>query len=195
MRLIDADLFANNVKTWAENIRDFRSDNKCFFTEENILLESWGEIMNGNNLSDYSREQIEKNLKTVLTLEWLGVHIEDTKEITDEYGIPSKTVYYLSVPETSTIEVEDKELNKKIQSSDNLIALAKKEILDMLMDSCKDVFGDDEEFLEEVKNNTSDYFKFYAKVRKGEIWTKELGDAMVKKLTDEIHAASAYKEV
>ena len=37
MRLIDADLFANNVKTWAENIRDFRSDNKCFFTEENIL--------------------------------------------------------------------------------------------------------------------------------------------------------------
>ena len=151
--------------------------------------------MNGNNLSDYSREQIEKNLKTVLTLEWLGVHIEDTNEITDEYGIPSKTVYYLSVPETSTIEVEDKELNKKIQSSDNLIALAKKEILDMLMDSCKDVFGDDEEFLEEVKNNTSDYFKFYAKVRKGETWTKELGDAMVKKLTDEIHTASAYKEV
>lgn len=151
--------------------------------------------MNGNNLSDYSREQIEKNLKTVLTLEWLGVHIEDTKEITDEYGIPSKTVYYLSVPETSTIEVEDKELNKKIQSSDNLIALAKKEILDMLMNSCKDVFGDDEEFLEEVKNNTSDYFKFYAKVRKGETWTKELGDAMVKKLTDEIHTASAYKEV
>lgn len=101
----------------------------------------------------------------------------------------------MSVPETSTIEVENKELNKKIQSSDNLIALAKKEILDMLMDSCKDVFGDDEEFLEEVKNNTSDYFKFYAKVRKGETWTKELGDAMVKKLTDEIHTASAYKEV
>ena len=144
---------------------------------------------------DYSKEQIEKNLKTVLTLEWLGVHIEDTKEVTDEYGIPSKTVYYFSVPETSTIEVEDKELSKKIQSSDSLISLAKEEILDMLMDSYKDVFGDDEEFLEEVKNNTSDYFKFYAKVRKGETWTKELGDAMVKKLTDEIHAMSAYKEV
>lgn len=151
--------------------------------------------MNGNNLSDYSRKQIEKNLKTVLTLEWLGVHIEDTKEVTDEYGILSKTIYYLSVPETSTIEVEDKELNKKIQSSDSLISLAKKEILDMLIDSCKDVFGDDEEFLEEVKNNTSDYFKFYAKVRKGETWTKGLGDAMVKQLTNEIHAASAYKEV
>ena len=72
---------------------------------------------------DYSKEQIEKNLKTVLTLEWLGVHIEDTNEVTDEYGILSKTVYYLSVPETSTIEVEDKELSKKIQSSDSLISL------------------------------------------------------------------------
>ena len=144
---------------------------------------------------DYSKEQIEKNLKTVLTLEWLGVHIEDTKEVTDEYGILSKTVYYLSVPETSTIEVEDMELSKKIRSSDSLISLAKEEILDMLMDSCKDVFSDDEEFLEDVKNNTSDYFKFYAKVRKGETWTKELGDAMVKKLTDEIYAMSAYKEV
>ena len=37
MRTIDADLFKSNVKAWAENIRDFRSDNKCFFTEENVL--------------------------------------------------------------------------------------------------------------------------------------------------------------
>jgi len=37
VRTIDADLFKNNVKAWAENIRDFRSDNKCFFTEENVL--------------------------------------------------------------------------------------------------------------------------------------------------------------
>lgn len=37
LRVIDADLFASNIKAWAENIRDFRSDNKCFFTEENVL--------------------------------------------------------------------------------------------------------------------------------------------------------------
>lgn len=37
MRVIDADLLANNIKSWAENIRDIRNDNKCFFTEENIL--------------------------------------------------------------------------------------------------------------------------------------------------------------
>lgn len=37
LRTIDADLFKSNIKAWAENIRDIRSDNKCFFTEENIL--------------------------------------------------------------------------------------------------------------------------------------------------------------
>ena len=140
-------------------------------------------------LEGYSKEQIEKNLKTVLTLEWLGIHIEDTKETMD------KTIYYFSVPETSTIEVEDKELTKRIQSSDGLIALAKEEILNILLEACNDEFDDDKEFLEEIKNNTSDYFKFYAKVRTGEKWSKDLGDAMVKRLTDEIHAASAYKEV
>lgn len=146
-------------------------------------------------LEGYSREQIEKNLKAVLTLEWLGIHIEDTKEVTDKYGIPSKIIYYFSVPETSTIEVEDKELTKRIQSSDGLIALAKEEILNILLETCNDEFDDDKEFLEEIKNNTSDYFKFYAKVRTGEKWSKDFGDAMVKRLTDEIHAASAFKEV
>lgn len=37
MRTIDADLFKNNVKAWAENIKGVRSDNKCFFTEESVL--------------------------------------------------------------------------------------------------------------------------------------------------------------
>ena len=146
-------------------------------------------------LENFNKEQMEKNLKLVLTLEWLGVHIEDVKETTDEYGLLSKTIYYLSVPETSTIKIDDEEMNKKISTSEGLIALAKEEILDMLIATCKEEFGDDEEFIEEIKNNTSDYFKFYAKVRTGEKWNKELGNTMVKKLTDEIHAASAYKEI
>ena len=37
MRAIDADLFASNIKLWAENIRNIRGNDKCFFTEENIL--------------------------------------------------------------------------------------------------------------------------------------------------------------
>ena len=37
MRTIDADLFKSNVKAWAENIRNIRGNDKCFFTEENVL--------------------------------------------------------------------------------------------------------------------------------------------------------------
>ena len=37
MKLINADSFVNNVKTSANNIRSVRHDNKCFFTEANIL--------------------------------------------------------------------------------------------------------------------------------------------------------------
>ena len=146
-------------------------------------------------IENYSKEQMQKNLKLLLTMEWFGIHIEDTKEITDDYGFLSKIACYFSVPETSTIEVKEKEVNEKIKSSEGLIALAKEELLDMLIDSYKDAFGNDEELIEEVKNNTSDYFKFYAKIRTGEKWTKELGDAMIKRLTDEIHAATAYREV
>ena len=146
-------------------------------------------------IENYSKEQITKNLETVLSLEYFGIHIEDIKETTDEYGIPSKTNILFSVPESSTIELKYKEMNEKIKSSDGLVALAKEELLDMLMESCKDVFGDDKEFLEELKNNQSDYFKFYAKVRTGEQWTKELGESRVNKLLDEFRAISSYKEV
>lgn len=32
-------------------------------------------------------------------------------------------------------------------------------------------------------------------LRNGEVWNKELGDAAIKKLTEDIRKASAYKEV
>lgn len=147
--------------------------------------------MNNNYLNN-DREQIKKYLKIVLNMEWLGIHIDDVREMRDEYNLISKMVYYFSVPETSTIEVkEDKELNDKIKTADGLIELGKKHILDMVIDSCNDTFDDDdEELFEDVKNNISDYVKVYAKVRTGERWTKELGDAAVDKLIN-----NNYKEV
>lgn len=38
MRLIDADLLKNNIKTWAERIRDYRYGGECFFTEKNVIF-------------------------------------------------------------------------------------------------------------------------------------------------------------
>lgn len=36
-KLIDANELIIDLKEWAENIRSIRSDDKVFFTEENIL--------------------------------------------------------------------------------------------------------------------------------------------------------------
>ena len=37
MRLIDADKLIEDLKEYAENIKNIRDDGKCFLTEENVL--------------------------------------------------------------------------------------------------------------------------------------------------------------
>lgn len=136
------------------------------------------------------RKQIESNLKTVLSLEYYGIHIEDTKEQV------LKILYYFSVPEKSTIEI-DNALNDKIKTADGLIKIAKESLTQIIIDSCKSEFNDDEEdeeFYNDVKNNISEYALFYAKVRKGEIWNEEMGKAAIQKITDEIKN-NLYKQV
>ena len=137
------------------------------------------------------KKQFTDNFKTLLNLEWLGVHLEDTKEEVGDDFI-TKTVYYYSVPESSIIELDDNELNNRIKTSDGLKLLAKEVLIDLLLKSCEAAYPDDEEFIEDVKNNTSSYFKFRAKVRNGEVWNKEMGDLRVKELCEDI---AQYSEV
>lgn len=120
-------------------------------------------------------KQIEENLKTVLTLEYLGIHIEDTKEK------DFKQLYYFSVPEKSKLKVES--AKEQAETADDLIDVAKTVLTELILDSCKAEFGDeeDEEFYKDVENNISDYALFFAKVRKGEVWNKEMGKAAVQK--------------
>lgn len=119
-------------------------------------------------------KQIEENLKTVLTLEYMGIHIEDTKE----QGF--KQLYYFSVPERSTLKTES--AKEQAETADDLIKVAKAALTEMILDSCKSEFDDeDEEFYKDVENNISDYALFFAKVRKGEVWNKEMGKAAVNK--------------
>ena len=122
-------------------------------------------------------KQIEENLKTVLTLEYMGIHIEDTKE----QGF--KQLYYFSVPERSTLKVES--AKEQAETADDLIQVAKATLTEMILDSCKSEFDDeDEEFYKDVENNISDYALFFAKVRKGEVWNKEMGKAAVNKAVE-----------
>lgn len=135
-------------------------------------------------------KQIEENLKSVLTLEYMGIHIEDTREK------DFKQLYYFSVPERSTIEISNA-LNDKIKTADGLIEIAKESFTQIIIDSCKSEFDDDEEdeeFYNDVKNNISEYASFFAKVRKGEVWNEEMGKAAIQKITDEIKNNS-YKQV
>lgn len=134
-------------------------------------------------------KQIEENLKTVLTLEYMGIHIEDTKE----KGF--KQLYYFSVPERSTLKVES--AKEQAETADDLIKVAKATLTEMILDLCKSEFDDDEEnekFYKDVENNISDYVLFFAKVRRGEVWDKKMGKAAVNKVVEPLKNLS-YKQV
>lgn len=135
-------------------------------------------------------KQIEENLKTILTLEYMGIHIEDIKKR------DFKQLYYFSVPGKSTIETNDF-LNDQIKTSDGLIQVAKDFLAVMIISSCKSEFDDseeDEEFYKDVENNISEYALFFAKVRQGEVWNEEKGKAAVNKAVEPLKNLS-YKQV
>jgi hypothetical protein len=147
-------------------------------------------------MEELNKELIKRNTTIIVNLEYLGVHIDKVKEEYNPYGQFSKTVYYYSVPESSTLEIENQNLNARIKTDNDLKQLTKEVLIDMMLDHCKAEFGEDaDEFVADVKNTISDYFKFYAKVRSGEVWNKELADQRMRDLAKEIEAASAYKEI
>jgi len=139
-------------------------------------------------MENYSKEQIEKNLKRVLTLEYYGIKIEEISTIKDEFSIDSINVYWFSVPEKSLID------NLEKCTTQDLIGVAKREIREMFIDTVKNLdlnFAD--EFLKEESIN--EYLKFYAKIRTGETWTKEMGEQRIKELNYELKELSGWKEV
>ena len=134
-------------------------------------------------------KQNEENLKTVLTLEYMGIHMEDTKE----QGF--KQLYYFSVPERSTLKTES--AKEQAETADDLIKVAKAALTEMILDSCKSEYADGEEyeeFYKDVENNISEYALFFAKVRQGEVWNKEMGKAAVNKTVESLKNLS-YKQV
>lgn len=121
-------------------------------------------------------KQIEENFKTVLTLEYMGIHVED---VVDDF----KQLYYFSVPEKTTLELKNYS-KEQPKTADDLIKIAKEILIEIILDTYKAELADgeeDEEFYKNVENNISDYALFFAKVRQGEIWNKEMGKAAVNK--------------
>lgn len=133
-------------------------------------------------------EQIKDNLKTILALEYLGIHIEDVIEK------DQKQLYYFSVPENSLIEDEEHE---GVNTAEGLIKVAKEALIQLIINSCKATFDDieeDNEFYQELEQTISSYAQFFAKVRYGETWNKEMGQAAIKQVTESINGCH-YVEV
>ena len=126
--------------------------------------------------------QLEENLEAILNLEYLGVHIEDTKEQ------DGKQLYFFSVPESSTLQFKDSEMNERIRDKCGLTNLTKEIITETIVESCRAVFGDeeDEEFYDDVRNNISEYASFFVKVRHGEVWNAEMAKDAGKKFIDNL---------
>lgn len=136
----------------------------------------------------YTEQILKNSWQLTLIMEYYGIRIEDAKEVGD---MPYS---YISVPEFSTLEVEDQEMNAKIKTADGLISLAKDMLIKMQIDTCKGI-DDDEDWIQYVKYNASDWFKLYAKVRKGEVWTEEMAKARLNEFMAELREAKEYKEV
>ena len=134
-------------------------------------------------------KQIEENLKTVLTLEYMGIHMEDTKEQGFFF------FFFLCGPDRSTLKTES--AKEQAETADDLIKVAKAALTEMILDSCKSEYADGEEyeeFYKDVENNISEYALFFAKVRQGEVWNKEMGKAAVNKTVESLKNLS-YKQV
>ena len=145
-------------------------------------------------LDDLTDEQLQKSLKDVLVLEFIGIRIENQKEID---GVMH---HMFSVPESSTYINKDcdEEFNKEAQTSDGLIQIAKYGLTRIITEIYENMSKNDiwiEEFVKDFKENTSDYIKFYAKVRTGDVWSEEKGKKRMEELNKQLEFLRGYKEV
>lgn len=119
----------------------------------------------------------------------MGIHIEDTKE--QDF----KQLFYFSVPERSTLKVIS--AKEQAEAAEDLIQVAKTILTEIILNTYKTEYADgeeDEEFYKDVENNISEYALFFARVRQGEIWNKEMGKAAVNKVLGKL-LNPLYKQV
>ena len=135
-------------------------------------------------------------IKKSLQLGVYGIKIEETTQTIGALGLPDSYKIYFSIPESSIMydEKKDKAFNEKIKTSDGLTEIAKKLIIELIMCSDRDDMISSEDI--------SDFVKFYVKIRKGEVWTKEqsedamkMADEQIKTAIEKLKALNGYKEV
>lgn len=135
------------------------------------------------------KEGLKELIEISLYLEYLGIHEEESKYTENDL------LYFFSVPEKSTIEPKNEKDKDKFQTSDGLIKFAKDVLTGIFLKSIFKEFDEedpfDKKFMKELEEDPSKIVKFYAKVRKGEIWTEEMGKDAMNKITEKL----SYKKV
>lgn len=163
-----------------------------------------------------SVEMLGESLRYTTCLEYLGIHIVDIKNtkqyrkktgnekedrilsLMDGYfGPESVNVIKFTVPESSELELTDESTKEIIQNmsyhtSEDLIKIMKKVFLDDIsMLGATDEMKSNQDFRTYLEGTA----KFYAKVRKGDVWDNEKADAVVQKILSELRTLTGYKEV
>lgn len=145
-------------------------------------------------ISKYNKEQFKQYLEELYTLEYIGIRLEDIKVERDSLGFVTKQIVYYSVPESCLIDIDNEEFTKANKSLDDFILFAKNLLTDLIL-GINEEDNEDKDMMKDVKENLSEYFNFRVKVRKGEVWTRELGKARLEELNSQIKARTEYKEV
>lgn len=125
------------------------------------------------------KSQIElyyENIARLLVLKLNGCNIEEICK----GNIP--IICKFSVPEKNTVKEEE--------SSEDLIKETKKLITQFLFSACDDLLDEGED----IYDLASKYCRFFAKVRKGEIWTTEDYNRIMQEIKNTIKDID-YKEV
>lgn len=152
------------------------------------------------------KETIAEINSGAIIMEYVGIKLVDAKT-KHEYGdnpvdrlVPKFLIqYYFTVPESSTLDkpIHDIDFDKvDLKTSEGLINYGKEAIKHLVLAYTKNQRKDmDTEEAEEYKNFLIDSLRFYAKVRKGDIWDNEKAKTAISKILNEMKENSGFKEV
>lgn len=132
------------------------------------------------------KELLKKLNEIVLTFEYLGVKFED--ETSFDF---TNFIIKFSVPEFLGDDIKNQSLFKKYEPTSNGLMKAVKECL---IGFIYELVNSDSLF-DFNKEEIESQIKFYAKVRKEETWTEEMGKKKLKEYMDFVKEAAEWTEI
>lgn len=142
-----------------------------------------------------NKEEVTKKLlEETLTYVALGFKTEKEQEDFSD-GQPIMKIMF-SVPEKMIVKQEglfDRHRHFDLNSTDGMMQAAKELIVNMTKYYCQmeSIFGWDEN----DDKNINEMFKFYGKVRKGEVWDDETSNNAIDELMKKHKELQEYKEI